>query len=236
VTAAVAYMRCSSKGAVFGDTWDRQITAIQACCQAKGLHLVHEYREEAVPGKLDEDQRPAFQTMIATLLENGCRTIIVESLDRLAREYRIQESLIIYLASKGLTLISANTGENITEAMMGDPMRRALVQIQGILAELDKNMIVAKLRKARERQRAHGSRCEGRKPFGTNTPELMIMDTIQRLSDNGISCLDIATKLNDDGIPTRLGKRWHSGTVSRILNRQRNSSEIQQRGERTTCL
>jgi site-specific DNA recombinase len=216
---AVSYMRCSGKASLFGDTWDRQTETIEACAAAKGYQIEHEFREEAVPGKLDEEHRPAFQEMIATLLGNGCKTIIVESLDRLAREYRIQEQLIIYIASKGLTLISANTGENITEAMMGDPMRRALVQIQGILAELDKNMIVAKLRKARTRIRQAGERCEGRKPYGSRPGEDVILRHIVNLRATTRDPELIANTLNAEGVPTRYGKRWHPGTVSKILKR-----------------
>ena len=87
-------MRCSGKASLFGDTWDRQTDTIKSCAASKGYSLDYEFREEAVPGKMDEEHRPAFQEMIATLLGNGCKTIIVESLDRLAREYRIQEQLI----------------------------------------------------------------------------------------------------------------------------------------------
>jgi DNA invertase Pin-like site-specific DNA recombinase len=220
---AVAYMRCSGRGAVFGDTWDRQLTAIKGCAETQGFTIEHEFKDEAIAGKLDQEQRPAFQEMIATLLENGCRTIIVESLDRLAREYRIQESLIVYIASKGLTLISANTGENITDAMMGDPMRRALVQIQGILAELDKNMIVAKLRNARERLRSKNGKCEGRKCFGARPGESETLDYIVKNAAQGQSSDAIANSLDALKIPTRYGKRWHSGTVSKILARQGSS-------------
>ena len=163
---ACAYSRCSGASQVDGDTWDRQIEAIKSCCASQGLTLIHEYRDEAVPGKTGEESRPGFQSMVSDLLGNGCRTIVIESLDRLARQYDIQQQLATYLASKGLALISANTGEDITAALMGDPMRRALVQIQGIFAELDKNLLVAKLRKARERQKAAMGRSEGRKPFG----------------------------------------------------------------------
>jgi len=127
---AVAYCRVSGASQISGDGFPRQISTITACCQAKEMTIKHEYLEEAVPGKLDEDHRPAFQQMIGDLLGNGCRTIVVENMSRLAREYRTQEHLIIYIASKGLTLISADTGEDITAAMMGDPMRRALVQIR----------------------------------------------------------------------------------------------------------
>lgn len=217
--SACAYMRCSGKGQVEGDTWDRQHEAIATCATAKGFSLDYEFREPAVAGKTEADDRPAFQEMIGTLLGNGCKTIIVESLDRLAREYRIQEQLIIYIASKGLTLISANTGENITEAMMGDPMRRALVQIQGVLAELDKNMIVAKLRKARARKRANGERCEGAKPFGSLPSERDILGRIVRLRQDGFTPGAIARGLNAHGIPTRYGTLWYASTVSKILHR-----------------
>ena len=216
---AVAYMRCSGKGQTFGDTWDRQTETILACAQAQGFDLIRDYREEAVPGKLDEEQRPAFQAMIADLLGNGCKTIIVESLDRLAREYRIQESLIIYIASKGLTLISANTGENITEAMMGDPMRRALVQIQGVLAELDKNMIVAKLKKARQRRRDQGVRCEGRKPYGSRPGEEGTLRLIREFAKDGGDAQYIADLLNHRALMTRYGRPWNKGTIYKILNR-----------------
>ena len=176
MTEAVAYCRVSGPSQIDRDGFPRQVSTIKACCISKSLDLIHEYLEEAVPGKLDEEHRPAFQQMISDLLGNGCRTIVIEGMSRLAREYRTQEHLIIYIASKGLTLISADTGEDITAAMMGDPMRRALVQIQGIFSELDKNLLVAKLRKARDRQRELTGKSEGRKAFGEKDGEKPILD------------------------------------------------------------
>ena len=78
---------------------------------------------------------------------------------------------MIYLASKGITLIAANTGENVTEAITSDPMRKAMVQMQGVFAELDKSMLVKKLRKARDRKRQETGRCEGPKPFYQGSEE-----------------------------------------------------------------
>jgi DNA invertase Pin-like site-specific DNA recombinase len=219
MTPAASYMRCSGKASLFGDTWLRQTESISACAAKQGFSIDYEFQEKAVPGKMDEDHRPAFQEMIATLLGNGCKTIIVESLDRLAREYRIQEQLVIYIASKELTLISANTGENITEAMMGDPMRRALVQIQGILAELDKNMIVAKLKKARERIRLTGKKVEGQKAYGVKPGEDVILKMIMSWRSTGCHPEQIAGWLNSQGQVTRYGKRWHAATISKIITR-----------------
>ena len=131
--------------------------------------------------------------------------------------------MIIYIASKGLTLISANTGENITEAMMGDPMRRALVQIQGVLAELDKNMIVAKLRKARMRKRSAGERCEGVRPFGTLAGEEVTLKKILELRQRGSNTDCIAADLNYIGMTSRSGLPWRGSVIRKILARNRNS-------------
>ena len=111
--------------------------------------------------------------MVSAIIRNGVDTIVVESLDRLAREYRIQEQLLIYLASKGINLIAANTGENITKAITDDPMKKAMVQMQGIFAELDKSLLVKKLRKARENKRKVHGKCEGRKSYKEFAPELL---------------------------------------------------------------
>lgn len=78
------------------------------------------FREEGVLGTKGELDRPVFQEMMQEILRNGVKIIIVERLDRLAREHRVQESLLIYLASKDVTLINASTEENVTEAVQAD--------------------------------------------------------------------------------------------------------------------
>jgi len=216
---AVGYCRVSGNSQVSGDGFPRQRDSITNF--AAGTYNIERfYYEEAVPGKLGEEDRPAFQQMISALLDNCCRVIIVESLDRLARQYDIQQQLATYIASKGLTLISANTGEDITAALMGDPMRRALVQIQGIFAELDKNLLTAKLRKARERKRALNGKCEGRKSYGFTADERAVLDRMSELKSEGFTNQKIAVYLNDAGMKTRYGRLWHAATVSKILSRQ----------------
>jgi DNA invertase Pin-like site-specific DNA recombinase len=230
--SAVAYMRCSGRGQVDGDTWDRQMAAIRACAESQGLEIIHEYREEAVSGKLDEESRPAFQSMIADLLANGCRTIIIESLDRLARQYDIQQQLATYMASKGLSLISANTGENITAALMGDPMRRALVQIQGIFAELDKNMLIAKLRAARQRKKAQTGRGEGIYPFGHDPKrpeEKEVLALILHLEDGYMNSDELATHLNEKGFPSRSGQPWRGSTLRKLIARERSCNVVREK-------
>jgi len=142
----------------------------------------------------------------------------------LAREYRVQENIIIYLASKKIDLISANTGENITEAIASDPMRKALVQVQGIFSELDKSMHVTKLRKAREKIRQEEGRCEGAKPYGSMEGETEILKYIKRLRRKPKnSCRkrrtyqSIADHLNSKGLKPRRGEAWTSSLVYNVL-------------------
>ena len=47
-----------------------------------------------------------------------------------------------------IDLYSANTGENVTQAIKDDPVKKAMVQMQGVFAELEKSRLVKKLRKA----------------------------------------------------------------------------------------
>jgi site-specific DNA recombinase len=229
MTEAVAYMRCSSKGQIDGDSFDRQTAAIESFCVGTQLEVKHWYREEGVSGKNTIEDRPSFQQMVSELLGNGCRTIVIESLDRLAREYRIQEQLLIYLASKELTLFSANTGENVTEAIMGDPMRKAMVQVQGIFAELDKSLLVNKLRKARQRKKAQTGRGEGVAPFGMLEGEQVTLNRIRTYVREGDNADRIALRLNSCDIPTRSGAPWRGSTIRKILARERTCNVVREK-------
>ena len=220
-----AYCRVSGKGQIDGHGFERQLSSIRAFCKKQGYHVVSVYREQ-VSGTKDETDRPQFSAMIGEIMSNGHRTIVVESLDRLAREYRIQEQLIIYLAAKGIDLIAANTGENITKAVSEDPMRKALIQIQGIFAELDKSLTVRKLRKAREKVRREKGRCEGVKPYGcddSRPEEIEILKRIRsmrrrsRYQSKPLSYQGIADRLNSEGLLPRHGAAWTANLVFNVL-------------------
>ena len=223
---AYGYLRVSGQSQLEGNGLDRQLEAIKSYAEANGYEVIRVFKEEAVSGTLDEHHRPAFKEMIAEILRNGVETIIIESLDRLAREYRIQEQLLIYLVSKGINLISANTGENVTQAIQADPMKKAMVQIQGIFSELDKSLLVRKLRKAREKVRYEKGKCEGRKRYGEDSAHeqevvrrIKLMRRKRKGGLKGMSLQQIADKLNEVGIKTKTGKQWRRAQVHAVLNR-----------------
>lgn len=219
------YVRVSGASQISGDGFDRQKDEITRYSRENGCELVKVFEERGVSGTKGEEDRPAFLEMVETILSNGIRIVVVEGLDRIAREVRIQESLILYLAAKNITLISARTGENVTDAYMGDPMRKALVQIQAVFSELEKNLLVKKLRLSRERKRNAGEKCEGQRKISDSVEGEAVIDIIKKLRKTDkygrkTKTFDqIAEILNTEGHTTKNGKPFTMANVANIYHR-----------------
>ena len=218
------YLRVSGLAQIDGHGLDRQQEAIQSFAAASGYVIVEWFKEEGVSGTTDEEDRPAFMRMVTAILRDGVTTVIVESLDRLAREYRIQEQLLIYLVAKGINLISANTGENVTQAIQADPMRKAMVQVQGIFSELDKSLLVRKLRLARERVKQEKGKCGGRRKYGEESEKeaevvrrIKLMRRKRKGGLPGKTLQEIADTLNAEGVGTKTGAKWSRKQIWTIL-------------------
>src|SRR5579862_9270590 len=161
-TKAYAYLRVSSAGQVDGDGFPRQRAAVEAYAKAHDMRIVRVFQEEGVSGTKDLENRPALQEMMLALLSNGVRTVLIEKLDRLARDLMIQEAVVGDMRKRGIELISVLEPDLCSD----DPSRKLVRQIFGAIAEYEKAMIVLKLRGARQRIKARKGRCEGSKPFG----------------------------------------------------------------------
>ena len=220
---AFAYLRVSGKGQIEGDGFVRQEQAIRNFAKAHGFEIAGLFKE-GVSGTMDEADRPAFKEMLAEMLRDGVGTVIVEGMDRLAREYRIQESLLIFLASKGIELISARTEENVTKCIQDDPMKKALVQVQGIFSELEKSLLVRKLHVARMRKKASEGKCEGRKSYKEIAPQILGEISRMRRKRKGLKPLPferIASALNERGYVNQSGSSFNGNSVRALWHRQR---------------
>lgn len=222
---AFGYIRVSGRGQIKGDGFERQNDAILHYAKSHNIEILQTFKEEGVSGTKTESERPAFQDMVSEILKNGVRVVIIEGMDRLAREYRIQEQLLIYLASKGIELISARTEENVTQAILDDPMKKALVQIQGVFAELEKSLLVKKLRLARERKKATEGKCEGRKGYADTDEGRELIKTIKRLrrkpqgKRKRMTFDKVAVKLNEQGLNRADGKSFTGLDVRLLMHR-----------------
>ena len=220
MTECYSYLRVSGKSQVDGDGFPRQQAAVEAWAAVSGMTIVQEFRDEGVTGEADWENRPAFTDILGQILGNGVKVIVVENLTRLARNFVVQDTILTYLASRGVTLISADTGADVTKDIQEDPMKRALVQMQAVFSELEKNSIVRKLKAARARKKATTGRCEGRKPFGHRDGEPEVLDRMKALRADKLSFGKIAKALNEEEQPTRTGAQWSPAAVRQILNRE----------------
>jgi len=211
---AFAYLRVSSIGQVDGDGWTRQQEACEQYAAAHGLEIKEVFRE-SMTGKSDMEDRPALAALLAALEENGVKTVLIEKLDRVARDLLIQETIIGDMQRRGYTVISTMEPDLCSK----DPSRVLVRQIFGAIAQYDRAMIVAKTLAARKRIRDRGERCEGRKPFGTRPGEPEMLAKMKALRDAGATFEQIAESLNRSGSLTRYGKPWLGATIAKILSR-----------------
>lgn len=220
MTPAVIYLRCSGQGQIDGDTWNRQLAAVQAYAAANDIEIVDEYRDAGISGRTELENRSGLAACLERVENNGVKLVLCESADRIARDSLVAEVIIRQFQKVDCRVISASGGVDLTSGDDANPTAKLIRQILACVAEFDRCVTVLKLRAARERQRSKVGRCEGRKRFGTHEHEKKTLAEMTMLSDRGYDTKQIADWLNLSGFPTRYGKRWHSGTVSKILARQ----------------
>jgi DNA invertase Pin-like site-specific DNA recombinase len=87
-------------------------------------------------------------------------------------------------------------------------------------------MITRRLRRGREHKAQLGGYAHGAPPFGyrpdsgrlvPDPEEQRAVLKMIEMRDSGSSLRDIAAYLNDVGVPSKRGGRWHPQTVARVL-------------------
>lgn len=211
-----AYLRVSGKGQVEGDGFPRQLAAVEGYAKANGMTLARVFREEGVSGTKELENRPALQQLLASVNGRNVSVVLVEKLDRLARDLMIQETILRDLQRRGVVLVSTME----PDLCSNDPSRKLVRQIMGCIAEYEKSMIVSKLAGARQRMRAKTGACEGRKPYGEHKGERRVIERILVLRSAGAAMDTIAETLNTEGLKPRSGKQWYGSSVRNVLLRQ----------------
>lgn len=223
------YLRVSGAGQIEKDGPERQLNAVQEFSRAVGMRAHHEpFFERGVSGTVEAMDRPEFSRLLDCIAADPTpqKAIVVERLDRLARDLMVQEFLLKECRTRGIQVFAADQGTLIDVASDGgDPTRKLIRQVLGALAEWEKSALVLKLRKARERKRAQTGRCEGLLPYGGTAEERTIADAIVALRERGLSFGAIVKHLNRSGVVTRWGRTWAKGTVLNVYR-----SAMQQKG------
>jgi DNA invertase Pin-like site-specific DNA recombinase len=216
VTKAVAYLRTSSLTNIGAgkDSDKRQLAAIEAHAEAVGYELVRTYYDAAISGSDPVGDRPGFAAMLADLLANGARTIIVESPDRFARDLLVQLAGHDMLKAKGITLIAASAPTYFTEE---SPTAVLVRQVLGAVAEFERSTLVAKLAAARRRSGNLG----GRKGIAALNPEATKLardlQTEATARGDGLTLRTLSAQLAAAGHVSASGRPFEASVVAEML-------------------
>jgi DNA invertase Pin-like site-specific DNA recombinase len=196
----------------------RQQVTVTAFANRHQFQLVDEFYDPAISGADAIEDRPGFAALLDRIENNGVRTVIVEDVSRFAREMKAHVLGIALLRERGVRLLSAVDGQNLTEDT--DEMTEGMVTIMAVFAQIEKKRLVKKLKAARDRKSAQrGRRVEGRKGYGETNPELVRLakrfvhgNRKQRLSLRAISA-----QLAKLGYLNGNGKPFSAAQVNRLL-------------------
>lgn len=219
MTKCFCYLRVSGKSQLTGDGFLRQFRECRSYAKENNLQIVKIFREKGISGTKELENRPALTALFAAMEDDGVTVVIIEKLDRMARDLMIQETIVQDMQKSNYILYSTCEPDLNSD----EPSRILIRQIFGALAQWDRAMLVLKLRGARERKKARGSRVEGQKPYGEHPKrprETEALSMMRSLRAAGQSCDRIADALNSNGVPTRKGGAWLGCTVNRILKRE----------------
>lgn len=225
------YIRVSGNGQIDGDGPLRQRDAIASFCQRFALKRDCNFFDAGVSGTVDGLSREQVARMIAIMASNpqSPKAVVVERMDRLARDLIVQELLLKTLREQGIKVFCVD--QNNLDDMAsndGDPTRVLIRQMLGALSQWEKSAIVKKLRTARDRSRAKSGKCEGRKPYGYRPGEKEVLDVIKLLwnGNAGMTFNQLAIDLNSMGLKTRCGGRWCKQRVHQIVKQLKSKGQL----------
>jgi DNA invertase Pin-like site-specific DNA recombinase len=228
----VGYLRVSTNGQLDGYGLVAQEKVVRAYAQTHGMRVVRVMREKAVSGATPAEERPALMDALRLLKDGHVNALLIPNLDRLARELHVQEAALALAWSLSGRVFTAEGGE-VTEDDPDDPVRRAMRQMRGVFSELEKGLIVKRLRDGRRAKAEAGGYGVGAPPFGfraesgalaLDSREQEAIELMRRLRTEGRSLRAIAQALDEGGYSPKQGisrgSRWHPAQIARILGRQ----------------
>ena len=172
---------------------ETQLLDLRQMAAQRGYEIVHEYTDRISGTKA---KRPGLDQMMADARRGGFDVVLVWASDRIARSVKHFLDVLDELSRLNIEYVSFR--ENIDT---GGPLGRAIVVIIGAVAELERNLIIERVRAGMRRARLEGQHI-GRNP--------LVLDHagIQRDRSQGQSLRQIAK-----------GHRISTATVQRVLRK-----------------
>ena len=194
---AALYMRVST----LDQHPETQLYDLRQMAGQRGYEIVHEYTYRISGAKA---RRPGLDQMMADARRGRFDVVLVWASDRIARSVKHFLDCLDELNRLGIEYVSFR--ENIDT---GGPLGRAIVVIIGAIAELERNLIIERVRAGMRRARLEGQH------IGRNPLELDHAG-IQRDRRQCQSIRQIAR-----------GHRISTATVQRVLRKQPAQAQVQ---------
>ncbi len=202
---------------------------IRSWCKAGAHKLVRLERDDAKSGTLDVSERPGLIAVLKAVRDREADGVVMRDLDRIARTLTVQEAVLAQLWSLGGHAFIVTDASEVPQDDPDDPMRTAMRQMAGVFAQLERAMVVKRLRNGRAEKAAQGGYAYGAPPYGWTAvdgqlvpepAEQLVLGYMHELRGRGTSLDAIAVLLNTRDMKPKRGDRWHAQTVSRALARQ----------------
>jgi DNA invertase Pin-like site-specific DNA recombinase len=128
---------------------ETQLFDLRQMAQQRGLHIVGEYCDRAISGT--KVRRPGLDSLMVDARRRRFDVLLVWACDRLARSTRHFLEALDELNRLGIEFVSFRENIDTTE-----PLGRALVVIIGAISELERNLIVERVKAGMRRAKLEG--------------------------------------------------------------------------------
>lgn len=171
---AAVYARVST----LDQTTANQVFDLRQMAAQRGFEIVEEYVDHGISGT--RARRPALDKMMADARHRRFDIVLVWAADRLARSVKHFVEVLAELDHLGIAFVSFR--EQLDTA---GPLGRAVMIIVSAIAELERSLIVERVRAGIRRARLEG-RHIGRRPLDIDRAAVL------RDRDRGLSLTDVA--------------------------------------------
>jgi DNA invertase Pin-like site-specific DNA recombinase len=161
---------------------ESQLYDLRELAAQKGYEIVHEYEDRGVCGK--KARRPGLDLLMADARRKKFSVVLVAAFDRIARSTRNFLQVIDELDSMGVEFISRR--ENVDTS---GPMGRLFVTIISAIAELERSLVVDRVKSGMRRAKLEGRQI-GRSRLDVNR-EQVVLDR-----RSGLSLTQVAKRHN----------------------------------------
>jgi len=217
----VGYVRVSTQSQVDnGGGLDTQRKRIDDYSNEKGYPVSKLYCDEGISGAVKD--RPALLNLLRDCESGKVKRVLVYKMDRLAREMTISLFLETQFRKYDVEVLS------VVEPELGDdPLEKAFRRIAYVFAELEKDVLTARMLDGKVNKAKNGERASGPIPYGymkvndtleIKPEEAKWVEKTYRWRTRSFSYTKIVRELNKRGAQTKRGKPFHIEAIKYILN------------------